>query len=994
MKKLITFLLTAHYLVLIVLALAPQSTIAQPDEKITGRLGEMIKNSSDTDFLPVIIVLQDQYPIMDLDQELYIQKSSLHERAYRVITELKQHASLTQHDLLNHLDSLDHRGFRNLRAFWITNAVALEARPEVINDISGLSCVGYIDIDEQGKLIEPKEIKPSRMPHGKAERGLKVVNAHKMWAAGYTGQGAILSNLDHGVDGTHPALTANWRGNQVPWQQAWFDAVQGTSFPSDQNGHGTGTMGYMAGLDALTNDTIGMAFGADWIAAKVLYYTSSQILPCFQWIIDPDGDPLTSSDMPTVFNIAWGLNNYQCTSLYDNALAAIEASGIALVWSAGNSGPAPGTIKNPHNQNHTEMYSFSVGGIDPDDPDLIIDPISSRGPTPCNLGTGNQIKPEITAPIFGRTAWTNHEYVLFYGTSVSAPYVSGAIALLKEAYPQKTGNELKWMLYGSAVDKGAPGEDNDYGMGVLDVWAAYFYHPDKDDPRRPLSASGYSDYTTPGSVNLNWSDPWQLLNGELLGNFEIEIHRDGESIGSVASGIGFFNDEGLIDGQKYEYQIITKDLSTDSLSMPVFVNVYCGGSPFPAAPDQLTCIYEGDHVGLQWNDPDTQSDGTPLDDLAGIYIYRDNILIDSVNPGTESYNDFPPEGKTVNYHLCAIDNEIPAHVSQPGEKAGCFVGHYPKILVWVGPDTKFDSRYSADTIYDILTELNIPVFLAEDLFAFGNELDSLEAIFAVTGCFPWAHILQPTSPEALPLETYLFNGGKVYFEGGHGFSPVSAPWPGPSWPNHYDIHPWFGLTSSNIGSGDVLGILGQGYLSDFQFSYIGRNEFMNELYPENSTIIWKNSLNDDVCGVFYEGFGTGVSIGVIPSFGGLVQEGNYNKTDLMCRYLDLLGIEYDTTQFGLDDTKFMVQSSMFNVQSYPNPTRGIVDLQFTVYSLQSVSCAIYDLHGREVATILDKKLPAGEHVARYDMTGLPEGIYFVRVTAGREVATGKIVILR
>jgi subtilisin family serine protease len=987
MKKLITFLLTAHCLVLVALALASQSTIAQPDEKITGRLLDLINRSSDTDFLPVIIVLQDQFPVADLDQQLYRQKSSLYERAYRVITELKQHASLTQPDLLNYLNSLDHAAFRDIQTFWITNAVALEARPAVIDDISGLPCVGYIDIDEHVELIEPREIKPAMMPNGDAEMGLKVVNAYQMWAAGYTGQGVILSNLDTGVDGTHPALTANWRGNQVPWQQAWFDAFQGTSAPTDQHGsqpqagHGTGTMGTMVGLDALTNDTIGMAFGAEWIAARARFglggTTTSQILLCLEWIIDPDGDPLTSSDMPTVFNNSWGgSDNYQCTTVYDNALDAIEASGIAVVWAAGNDGPNPGTVIKPQNQNHTEMYAFSVGGIDPVDPDLIIDPMSSRGPTPCNLGTGNQIKPEITAPIYCRTAYTNHEYVSFYGTSMAAPHVSGAIALLKEAYPDRTGNELKWMLYGSAVDKGDPGEDNDYGMGVLDVWAAYLYHPDQDDPRRPLNVSTYSDYTTPYSVNLTWINPAQLLNGSLLDSFGIQIIRDDAIIATISSGIEFFEDTGLVDGQQYEYQVIAKDLTTDSLSMPVVVNVYAGGSPYPAPPDSLTCNYTGSYVKLLWKDPTTQSDGTPLDDLARIYIYRDEVLIDSVNPGTESYNDFPSTGKTVYYHLCSIDDETPVHISQPGEKAACFVGHYPMILVWVGPDTKFESRYSADTVYEILTELNIPVFLSEDLFAFGTELDSLEAIFAVTGCFPWIHILQQTGPEALPLETYLFNGGKVYFEGGHAFSSMAAWWPDP-----YDIHPWFGLTSSNMGSGDVQGILGQGYLSDFQFSYIGQNEFMNEMFPGSSTIIWKNSQNDDVCGVFYEGFGTGVSIGVIPSFGGLVQAGSYNKKDLMCRYLDLLGIEYDTTGVGLEEPAFLVQSSEFKVQSYPNPTRGIFDLRFTIYDLQSVTLKIYDIHGRQVANVLDEMLPAGEHVVRWDMSGLPAGVYVVELRA-------------
>ncbi len=62
------------------------------------------------------------------------------------------------------------------------------------------------------------------------------------------------------------------------------------------------------------------------------------------------------------------------------------------------------------------------------------------------------------------------------------------------------------MLYGSAFDRGIPGEDNSYGMGVLDVWAAYVYQPSPGNPRRPMSVTAYSDYTTPNSVELTWLD--------------------------------------------------------------------------------------------------------------------------------------------------------------------------------------------------------------------------------------------------------------------------------------------------------------------------------------------------------------------------------------------------------------------------------------------------------------------------------------------------------
>ena len=95
-------------------------------------------------------------------------------------------------------------------------------------------------------------------------------------------------------------------------------------------------------------------------------------------------------------------------------------------------------------------------------------------------------------------------------------------------------------------------------------------------------------------------------------------------------------------------------------------------------------------------------------------------------------------------------------------------------------------------------------------------------------------------------------------------------------------------------------------------------------------------------------------------------------------------------------TKVSEQSAVINRQSsvstYPNPTSGIVDLQFTIYSLQSVLIKIYDVQGREVAVLLDDALAAGEHTVRWDSEGLPAGIYFYRLqTANCELLTGKIV---
>lgn len=65
---------------------------------------------------------------------------------------------------------------------------------------------------------------------------------------------------------------------------------------------------------------------------------------------------------------------------------------------------------------------------------------------------------------------------------------------------------------------------------------------------------------------------------------------------------------------------------------------------------------------------------------------------------------------------------------------------------------------------------------------------------------------------------------------------------------------------------------------------------------------------------------------------------------------------------------------------FPNPTQGILYFAFRISQYQYVTLTIYDVNGREVAVILDEKIPAGEHMITHDLSGLPAGVYFYRLT--------------
>jgi subtilisin family serine protease len=179
-----------------------------------------------------------------------------------------------------------------------------------------------------------------------------------------------------------------------------------------------------------------MAPDAKWIAVKIFndrgQATTTGIHQGFQWLLDPDGDPSTP-DAPNVVNNSWTMSTASCALDFQLDLRA--AAGMLPVFAAGNYGPTPGTVASPANL----PEAFAVGGSDNAD---AIYAYSSRGPSSCAGATA----PALTAPAVDvRTSDLYGGYVTETGTSMAAPHVSGALALLLGQIP------------GLTADLGAPG---------------------------------------------------------------------------------------------------------------------------------------------------------------------------------------------------------------------------------------------------------------------------------------------------------------------------------------------------------------------------------------------------------------------------------------------------------------------------------------------------------------------------------------------------------
>jgi hypothetical protein len=415
------------------------------------------------------------------------------------------------------------------RGYWITNVVYVSGSPEALDEL-----VERPDIEEVFEnipiaLIEPVAADDAPAITTGVESGVGVVKAPEVWGLGLDGTGSLVCNFDTGVFGNHPALMSKYRGNNGGTaSECWFDPYSNTTYPIDNNGHGTHTMGTMVG--SIGGDTIGVAPGAQWIAAGVvdrgggIQRTIADILLAFEWAAEPDGDPSTTDDVPDVVNNSWGipLGYYPaCDMTFWDAIDNLEAAGVVCMFAAGNEGPYPGTIRTPADRIATDYDCFSVGAINSGDPLLNVANFSSRGPSGCD---GTTIKPEVSAPgVNIRSSGRTGGYYSMSGTSMAVPHVSGAAAILRQFNPSATPAQIKGALMYSARDLGIQGEDNNYGWGLIDIRKALYFMP----PPQGLF---------PAIISINVSGNGIVDPGEIIG-LEFILENLGRPASNITIGL-------------------------------------------------------------------------------------------------------------------------------------------------------------------------------------------------------------------------------------------------------------------------------------------------------------------------------------------------------------------------------------------------------------------------------------------------------------------------
>lgn len=318
-------------------------------------------------------------------------------------------------------------------------AEQLEAHPQVQE----------VQPAEQLSLIRPVK-KAAASYAGRTTWGIARIGADKLWAEGLTGKGVRVGHLDTGVDAKHPALAGrikgfaefDFAGERVP-----------NAKPHDTDEHGTHTAGTIVG-GKIRGMAIGVAPGAELYSGLVIEGGNAllRVLAGMEWLLEEN---------VRILSMSLGFRGY--TPFLRAVTQRLREQGILPVFAIGNEGP--GTSRSPgnyaealsvgaiHSRRHTAYFSSSIIFNRPEEPR----------------------QPNVVAPGVGVvSAKPGGGGQRMDGTSMATPHVAGLAALLWEAKPDATLDQVEQAIL--ATCEPLKREDpTRYGHGLVNAPRALKY---------------------------------------------------------------------------------------------------------------------------------------------------------------------------------------------------------------------------------------------------------------------------------------------------------------------------------------------------------------------------------------------------------------------------------------------------------------------------------------------------------------------------------------
>ncbi len=383
--------------------------------------------------------------------------------------------------------------------------------------VASLIAAGLVGVTSLDRAETPSA--PSDAPLGSMAAAVDQIAARPLWYRGITGAGVSVAVIDTGV-----ADVASLSGSIVAETDFSTDQADATVAFLDGHGHGTHLAGIVAGhtpgrtaagAASQSDSFMGVAPDAGIVSIKVAgrdgAVTESSVVSGIDWAI-ANQDRLNIG----VIELALGTGSARDGDAIVAALERAWMSGIVVVTAAGNGGAAADGLDSPA----TAPFAIAVAGVEATEDGFVVPDWASRGNDvrmPDLAAPGAHIEslraPGSEADVEHPEGYVDSERFLASGSSQATAMVAGAAALLLDAHPGLTPDEVKATLVASAHTLDA---DRAFvGAGLIDVTAAVdapiigeVQRWTPSDVERPAPVDGVARVTLQPSGNAWSGNAW------------------------------------------------------------------------------------------------------------------------------------------------------------------------------------------------------------------------------------------------------------------------------------------------------------------------------------------------------------------------------------------------------------------------------------------------------------------------------------------------------
>jgi len=437
-------------------------------------------------------------------------------------------------------------------------------------------------------------------------------------------------------------------------------------------------------------------------------------------------------------------------------------------------------------------------------------------------------------------------------------------------------------------------------------------------------------------ATLSWENPaMESIFGKPITDYTLVISRDGAIVATRPAGTTTFTEGGLNIGTGYLYTV--RVAAGPDTSVIRSVTFRAGEARLPGRVTIVGSRGFGSGLAIDARLPNLRADSaTPLGDLGGYRIYRDGELLREVSAA-------PADSGTV----VTIDDA-------PSER-----GYYRYTVTAIDRNTPPNESLLSDTA----------ILYAGDFSAYQEKFDGVRARFLYTGDWGLTNRLALSAPNSLtdsPEGDYAIRRND-YVQ----LFPVTMASPVDLRFAHIAV-----IESGDSGIVDVSYDNGatwnkvKGYNLRYDASWSDRTADPGDWRQEVITLQHPNPGPD--------------ATGIV----------RFRLKSSPAANLD--GWYIDDISFGGPSgvrSGDGVESGL-SIASYPNPTRSVAFIEYTLRHSSTVHLSVVDALGNTVRRLVNGVQEGGRHVATFDGTGLADGVYFYDMVADGVPHRGRIIIAR